>query len=263
MPNYLVERRNGVAWKAEPTDVTQSGTAETAFNGVSCAGTSFCAAVGEVNDIGASLTDVWSGTTWHGGAQTFGGPANTTQTLNSVTCPLSQLCFAAGYAYRPKLGADVPLVVRYNGSTWTAQAAPLVVDAALSGIECVTATNCIAVGGRRSKPFALHWNGAKWSTQTVASVPGGRDAGFYGVACQSATSCWGIGDPSAATVSVAWSNTGTEATGRSSTRQRRRGPTTSSTQSPARERQHQLRQRGVDSRGATISQEVLLRKRQG
>jgi hypothetical protein len=68
-------------------------------------------------------------------------------------------------------------------------------DAVLTGISCVSASFCLAVGGYadalgRKHSLAEKWNGSRWLV-----LPGARGTGLSGVSCTSARFCMVIGSP--------------------------------------------------------------------
>ncbi len=64
---------------------------------------------------------------------------------------------------------------------------------ALSGVSCVSARYCMAVGSDASGPLALLWNGATWR-KTAMPLPGGSSTGLLlSVSCKSAAFCVAVG----------------------------------------------------------------------
>ena len=84
--------------------------------------------------------------------------------LNGVSCPSRKLCFAVGVVRGPKR-RTMPLVERWNGSTWSVQRAasrglrPSFANF-LNGVSCVSAKACIAVGATFGKSLVERWNGS-------------------------------------------------------------------------------------------------------
>jgi hypothetical protein len=60
----------------------------------------------------------------------------------------------------------------------------------LSGIWCLRATRCVAVGGRTTGPLIETWNGARWR---VAHPPGSPGSDLFDVSCTSARDCAAVG----------------------------------------------------------------------
>ena len=95
-----------------------------------------------------------------------------------------------------------PLSYASATSAWTLVAVPRPSGAtisALAGISCVSSTRCEAAGNYATSsipeaPLAQHWNGSKWSIQTVPSFPGSPKALLDGVSCASSTFCEAVGN---------------------------------------------------------------------
>ena len=58
------------------------------------------------------------------------------------------------------------LAKRWSGDSWTILSTPaLRGNSSLSGVSCVSAINCIAVGKKGSTTLAEHWDGETWQGQ--------------------------------------------------------------------------------------------------
>jgi hypothetical protein len=96
----------------------------------------------------------------------------------------------------------MPMVQRWNGSSWALQSLTLpagATNSALSGIACNTTTTCTAVGyyesaGNPRRTMALRMSGTTWSSQTGVNPSGATLSELQGVACTSSTSCNAVGD---------------------------------------------------------------------
>jgi hypothetical protein len=68
------------------------------------------------------------------------------------------------------------------------------VDNTLSGISCVSASDCWAVGAHAGEPNGTlieHWDGSSW---TIVESPNAANASYLtSVACISASACWAVG----------------------------------------------------------------------
>ena len=107
--------------------------------------------------------------------------------LNAVACPTAGSCVAVGNTPFNYKVAPNPLTASWDGSTWSAQPPPTTVSL-LSGIDCISPTNCSAVGGLGSGSL-LHWNGTRWSD---VSHPSGSS--LIDVSCRTApTRCFAVG----------------------------------------------------------------------
>jgi hypothetical protein len=128
----LAERFNGRRWTLQrhtQTDDLQS---------VSCPAAKLCVAVG------GAAAQVWNGRAW----KLRRIPAARGDGLTGVSCPTRKLCVAVGTARHGRV-----LVERWNGSRWSAQAAPDPVGAkqiAVSGVSCPSSRSCVLVGSYAS-----------------------------------------------------------------------------------------------------------------
>ena len=171
------------------------------LNGVACATTTTCFAVGVGGDQGA-LAQQWDGTSWK---IVPTATADGSTQLSGVACPSATSCFAVGsVAHETQTSFSVaPLVERWNGTTWSitklpATGAPI---AELNAISCASPTSCIAVGDKSNgdidtfdvHSLSLRWNGTTWSAVAVPRPAGARAEILFGVACGSPTSCLGAG----------------------------------------------------------------------
>jgi hypothetical protein len=169
------------------------GTSSNFLYGVSCASAGTCTAVGFKGS--ATLVESWNGTSWSvvpspspGSGDVFGG----------VSCASAAACTAAGGYYN---SSDVPttLVESWNGTSWSVVPSPNPGSggSTLSGVSCVSAAACTAVGTKTSgvnfvpRTLIESWNGTSWSVVPSPSPGSGDDLG--GVSCVSAAACTAVG----------------------------------------------------------------------
>ena len=135
-----------------------------------------------------------------------------------VSCVSATDCWAAG-ASGDGVSVGETLLERWDGSTWTivpspnspatfsyGVGGPQARSSYLSGVSCVSASDCWAVGGYYTtgasagsyvtQTLILQWDGASW--QMVAAPdpvtgPGVSDT-LSGVGCTGPAECWAIGD---------------------------------------------------------------------
>ncbi|MHB1928961.1 MAG: hypothetical protein ACYCUG_05995 [Acidimicrobiales bacterium] len=190
----LVETWDGQRWSR-----SASPNSPDLVNGllaVSCAGRHFCIAVGyqlAVNDRVRNLAEVFNGQRW-----ALLPPANAeAAALFSVSCPSTNWCMAVGDASAStnpfnEASPDFPTAQRYMNGRWALLTVPVRghSGAKLTGVACVTAQHCTAVGTNgfvhtlTEQYLAGHW------TAEVASGPPRSD--LASVACQ-AGRCVAIG----------------------------------------------------------------------
>jgi hypothetical protein len=195
----LIEQWNGTSWAVVPSVDAPATTGDT-LNSVSCVGTTFCLAVGSTG-TGPPVADIWNGKAW-----SFVAPVaptgSTATTLSSVSCVSSTTCEVLGTA--SVSGTNTLFGNQWNGTALTATtaAAPTVTTSApnlsASGMDCVSASWCVAVGfggtiNNAATSFAELWNGTAWVVQTMPQPPGAVGAQLSSVSCAGITFCQAVG----------------------------------------------------------------------
>ena len=205
----LAERWNGTSWVIEPTpnppDALPNLVAGPSLSGVSCVSASLCTAVGSYLGIAGhpvSLAERWNGASWV--IQPTPNPAGAFFTgLSGVSCASASACTAVG-VYTNSAGNSVPLAERWDGTTWVIEpttnppgAQPREDATGLSGVSCVSASACTAVGfytkSAGEVSLAERWDGTAWAIQTTPNPPGAHFSVLGGVSCVSAGTCTAVG----------------------------------------------------------------------
>jgi hypothetical protein len=125
--------------------------------------------------------------------------------LLADSCPDISHCWAVGYFVDTH---NQTLAEHWNGTSWTivlpANQLNVAAEEAneLTGISCVTDTDCWAVGqyqdtsatGLPFEPLYEHWDGASWTIPTTA-LPGVTSNSYWlnGVSCVDTSDCWAVG----------------------------------------------------------------------
>lgn len=161
----LLYHYDGTSWTPQSVPAGFSS-----FDGISCAGTTFCAALG---DGGAML---WDGTQW-----TVNDTLPTDFTAKQISCPSATFCMAVGDTGSGGNG------LWWNGSTWTATHGP-----SLDAVSCVSETFCMAVGpsasGSSADPDVVAvWDGSAWTSLTYPAPASSWT--LHGVSCDPANTC--------------------------------------------------------------------------
>ncbi len=129
--------------------------------------------------------------------------------LNAISCASSSSCKAVGSTG----GFDnKTLIESWNGSSWTIDTSPNrgVGTNALSGVSCLSAISCTAVGystnGSDQRTLVESWNGHLWS---IVPSPNGSSGSnqLNAVSCVSATVCKAIGDNGNQSLIESWNGT--------------------------------------------------------
>jgi hypothetical protein len=202
-PKHFVERWNGTSWSIVSTP-SPPDTTNSLLSGVSCPSTTSCYAVGYFFSSSVTntiLVEHWNGTRWS--VMTPPDPADLADTaiLSGVSCPTPTRCFAVGQYFDGSMHR--PLVEHLNGANWSAVTNPVLPYAPemfLSGVSCLSATRCYAVGysapGPPNKPstntLTERWNGTSWSALASPNPTGGTYSVLSGVSCQPG-SCYAVG----------------------------------------------------------------------
>jgi len=194
----LAERWNGTRWaiQATPNPPQGGGT----LNGVSCTSAAACTAVGGAN--AGTFAERWNGAGWS--LQSTPTPAGSSGAfLNSAACPSPSACSAVG-AYLDSSGTLQPLAERWDGTSWSMQAAPNPAGGSqLIGVACTSAAGCLAVGNssqnhNNQSPATLaeRWNGSTWRVQHTPNPLGAAASTLNAASCVSASACTAVGNTS-------------------------------------------------------------------
>jgi polyisoprenoid-binding protein YceI len=104
-------------------------------------------------------------------------------------------------AYPPFTFTESTLAERWSGGQWAIQPTPSPGTGGigqLTGISCLSATDCTAVGiistqTASNSTLAEHWDGTSWTVVPSPDPAGTTVTDFTGVSCASATSCTAVG----------------------------------------------------------------------
>jgi hypothetical protein len=138
------------AWAVSPLGaVAPNGQ----LDGVSCATTTMCVAVGDQpsGPTTSNLVEQWNGktNTWHATSAPSASPAFG-DGLNSVSCLGPTSCVAGGFFYTDNTSSNfLSEIDAWNGSAWSLQNAPvpaLSTEDDINGVDCITNDRCFAVG---------------------------------------------------------------------------------------------------------------------
>ncbi len=174
------ESSRGSTWTLAPS-VSPSAQGNDLLNGVNCSFLSSCFAVGNFNtdafsgDGNRALIEKWHGRSWSRVATPRIRESDVR--LNGVTCATVRLCFAVGS--RGSQSAH-SLIEEWNGSAWARISSPSADyfgtgTVELSGVSCVSASRCIAVGAYPDdqgtfQSLIEEWNGRVWSELVAPNV---------------------------------------------------------------------------------------------
>lgn len=120
--------------------------------------------------------------------------------FGETSCPTASVCFAVGLDTNAS-NVTHALAERWHDGKWAVQSTPrLPADqySDLSGVSCLSADQCTAVGQQENTAGAFatlaeHWNGVAWAVQSSPTPPGGAEASLSSVFCSSRNSCMAVG----------------------------------------------------------------------
>jgi hypothetical protein len=125
--------------------------------------------------------------------------------LEGIACATPRRCFAVGN-YDVDYGQSVnrrTLIEQWDGTRWTLASRlrpPNSNTSVLTGVDCVSATKCFAVGdwheiqSRWIQVLLAQWDGKTWSMLRAAHAPPkALDSKLRSISCGSATSCFAVG----------------------------------------------------------------------
>jgi hypothetical protein len=212
-----VQASSGNGWSIlrTPNAVSQSlhfGS----LNGVSCASSVACIAVGSgVNDRAnqIAIAATWNGTAWSA-QHTAPVRGAAGAALAAVSCIATNECTAVGYQLNGSALA-LPLVERWDGTVWSVESSPAGNGGSLAGVSCVGASNCVAVGATSDASgstvaLAERWNGVSWTIVPTPAVPNAPFTELSAVSCSATTACTAVGSttaPGFGTVAERWNGT--------------------------------------------------------
>ena len=122
-------------------------------------------AVGKDGADDSSLTEHWDGTSW----QRFPSPTLGRETsLRAVSASSADDVWAAGTWYTGKHYFRSPIVLHWDGSSWTQVQFPAIgLPTSLSHITALSRRDVWVVGTTQSHSIAYHWDGAFWTKTKV------------------------------------------------------------------------------------------------
>jgi hypothetical protein len=178
----LIEQFNGVSWvQVTSPNPSGSGGAYGTLSSVACASASDCWAVGgyyDTNDDGYTITELYDGAGWS--LVPSPSPGLTAATLDRPDVPAHGGLQSARLARNQILNGGVPQVGSF-----------------LSGVTCVAANDCLAVGDSFQFVFDTtlleQWNGSSWSAVPTPSPSLVDSSSLAAVTCVSPLQCLSAG----------------------------------------------------------------------
>jgi hypothetical protein len=164
--------------------------------GVSASSTTDAWAVGSLccafrhSGIG-TLTEHWTGSAW--AIVPSPDTAFNDDELFAVADLAPGNAWAVGLVKQAGFRSGGPLVIHWNGTSWTTATLPSGLTGTLRAVSADSAGDVWAVGDdAHGNAVVLHFNGTTWSTSALPATSGGRL--LQGVKAFSPTDVWAVGD---------------------------------------------------------------------
>jgi hypothetical protein len=174
--------------------VTSPEPSGSSLSGVTSSSPSDAWAVGQYSTSSglAALLLHWDGTSWM--QVTVPLPSGTVISgLSGVSADSPTDAWAVGN-YETSSGAGGPLILHWNGTTWTQVASPA---AGLFGVTAVSPSDAWAVGTDSVNVVPhtaiLHWNGTAWATVPSPNPGGANGDALYGIGADGTADAWAVG----------------------------------------------------------------------
>lgn len=199
----LALRWDSGTWSIQSTP-NPLGSSLSLLTGVACDASENCIAVGTSYGAGQeALVLSRSGGTGTWTLETVPAPSGSAATsLSGVACPGSGDCVAVGTSIDGTTFDSVPMAIEGGAGSWALTAAPALPRGAqggwLSGVDCVAADDCTAVGATYDSGYALaplgeDYDGSVWTAATPP-LPGGALGGqLVAIDCTASLECSAAG----------------------------------------------------------------------
>ncbi len=201
MSGTLIEEDTGSGWSIVATPLAPAEVTSE-LDAVSCTEAGGCWASGDLVDSSGAvqvLTEQNAGSGWS--VVTSPSAADDApSSLGALSCVSAGDCWAVG-EYDDLTGASHALVEHDGGSGWSIVSTPAAPGGAgelLSGITCVTAQDCWAVGRTLqaqgdSAALIEQYGGGGWTIVASPAGPVSTTTQLAAVACVSPEHCWAVG----------------------------------------------------------------------
>jgi hypothetical protein len=193
---------NGAAWKDVPTpnvdvgDTLKSNRLEDVW--ARKAGDVWAVGWREYHGGSRTLITHWNGSKWSVVRSPNRFKVGDNQLL-SVSGTAVDDVWAAGWAISGASSIGyIPLVLHWNGVSWSRIGLPITKEEALGGIEAAGRGDVWAVGWRsvatRQRVSIWHWDGDRWThAPSPAGAPSGGEAALTAVSADGSTDVWAVG----------------------------------------------------------------------
>ena len=196
----MAQTWNGQGWHLTAPPARPANTLSSWLDFVSCVSPAHCQAIGHRGPSAdhtvkqGLIAETWNGSHW----RMVPVPRTPASNLSGMSCATATMCFVVGSHFMTT-GRTQAISLRWDGTRWSpVQPQRPRPSTDLEGVSCPGPQDCYAAGTATGKganpqdhPLIEHWNGTRWSTQTIASPP--RGTRLSDVSCPTATVCTAVG----------------------------------------------------------------------
>jgi hypothetical protein len=198
----FAERSERGGWQREAI-ASPAGATHAELVGVACSAPAACVAVGSYRSSAGeqrTLAERWDGVRWRP-LPTADPAGGTDSKLLAVSCVAPDACVAVG-SMVDAARTQVPLVERYDGTSWRVEPTQdfnAAFASSLQSVSCTSANACTAVGSvvpldGSEQALAERWDGTSWTRQSVPFPEGFVATPLHGVSCPATGACAAVGD---------------------------------------------------------------------
>ena len=194
LTSTLAEHWNGVQWSIIPTPPISAPTVQ--LNSIAALNSSDVWAAGYSDNpsclCGQTVVERWNGSSWTRLASPNPGVADY---LTGIAATSASDVWAAGYEWTSRTNF-VPLLLHYNGSSWSPSNLSRLQFGQLFSVFAVATNDVWAVGWIGAIPntggLVLHWNGTTWTRVQFPTESGGWIA-LKSISGVAANDIWAVG----------------------------------------------------------------------
>jgi hypothetical protein len=198
----LIEHWNGKTWSVVPSPNASPLVKSATLDGVAALSATNAWAVGWFFDgfNNNPLIEHWNGTSWSVVANVPTEVGAGTTFLHAITAISASDIWAVGSF---DIGATINLAMHWDGVKWSTTNPAVVTTGQsteeLRGVSAVSSNDVWAVGGdldaqNMGRPFAIHWNGSKWTQVATPTPPTTSPADqLWAVSAVSTNDVWATG----------------------------------------------------------------------
>lgn len=208
----LAEVWNGTKWR-RTKPALPAASARSELTDVSCPTSTMCVAVGysapRPNAQGKALVERWHKGKWSRMAAIAGTANYPRINLGGVSCTSDSNCLFVGGYGKDESGLNLPLAERWHKGRWSVIPAARQAHGTFWSIDCVSGSDCLAVGEYNygqgaAGTLGQRWNGHRW---TATKTPNGGTLAYaylQNLSCADGSHCVAVGGNARGPFAATW-----------------------------------------------------------